>query len=277
MNVEIRVYKRYDTDLLALHDCGFSLTKMMKDALVHYANGTPYHLYIDEYIPFDLSDKKSIRVRLSIKNDDMATISLLNATKKGYRSNFCKLILRNALLQQNLVCYLKDNSFMSVQQIDAMSIPFGAIQNVYTVSQYRMQRQVIQVAGITKDVTPQNKGMKKAPMQLKRNALNVSATPMTGKAPQPSNTSFIPQMPTYSAPVSPPISASVPVPAAETPPVPISKATTPTAPATIDTQDAEANPAVATTEPIEDTIKENNELVPGLAGDDDLMKAFDAL
>ena len=67
MTVEIRLYKRFDMDLVSLYDSGYSVSNMIKDAVQAYANGSVIHYYIDEPVQFDLNDKKSIHTRLSIE------------------------------------------------------------------------------------------------------------------------------------------------------------------------------------------------------------------
>lgn len=147
MNIEVRIYKRFDTDLLALHDAGYSISKMMAEALCSYANGLPCHFFVDEIIPFDLNDKKTVQVRLKIKDSDFNTVNLMHHIKHGYRSNVCKQILRNALVQQNIVCYLSDDSFFYLHERNAATLKFSAFQNLKSCSQYRRMSSNIKILG----------------------------------------------------------------------------------------------------------------------------------
>lgn len=147
MNIEVRIYKRFDTDLLALHDAGYSISKMMAEALCSYANGWSCHFFVDEIIPFDLNDKKTVRVRLKIKDSDFNTVNFMHHIKHGYRSNVCKQILRNALIQQNIVCYLSDDSFFHLHERNASTLNFSAFQNLKSCSQYRRKSSKIMILG----------------------------------------------------------------------------------------------------------------------------------
>lgn len=140
LNVEIRIYKRYDTDLLALHFAGYSVTKMMTDALVAYANSRPYHLFLDEICALDLNDKKNLRLRLIVGDNDYNTISLIRSIKHGYRSNFCKQVLRNALIQQNVLCYMADEAKYRLHDINAGQINTAAITPLISCSTYRQNK-----------------------------------------------------------------------------------------------------------------------------------------
>lgn len=143
MVVEIRIYKRYDIDLFSLCDAGFPVVAMMKDAISGYANVTPVHFLIDEAVPFNLEGKTSIHKRLNIPDDDVKTITLLKNVKKGLRNNFCKNVLRNALIQQNLCGYFDtDNEkYIKLQNANLSLIDLSAYKNVIPCSQLRRNKQ----------------------------------------------------------------------------------------------------------------------------------------
>ncbi len=140
MNVEIRIYKRFDTDLLALHTSGFSVTRMMNDALVAYATGKPYHVLIGEMAPFELSDKATVRVRLPVTEHVSEVRGVLSSIKKGYRSNFCKQLLRNALVQQNLTCYFDGKGNIPLHEKNADTFAADYLPGVVPASVYRYRR-----------------------------------------------------------------------------------------------------------------------------------------
>lgn len=154
MNVEIRIYKRYDTDLLSLHDAGYSVTKMMTEAVFAYANGLPFHLYIDELIPFDMNDKKSVRLRLKFKDSDRNVAALIRNVKHGYRSNFCKQVLRNALVCQNLFCYYTNASMLPLQEANIRTLNLHAFPGLKNCSDYRRMTQQLNILG--RDITIQH-------------------------------------------------------------------------------------------------------------------------
>lgn len=135
MNVDIYIYKRFDTDLLALYDAGYSLSAMTKEALISYANKKPCFFFVDEVVEFSLNDKKSVRIRFKI-NDKKAE-ELLSNIKKGFKSNFCKQILRNALIQQNLCCYISNSDYLELQSINASFLNMEQFPSVKKASLYK--------------------------------------------------------------------------------------------------------------------------------------------
>ena len=152
MNVEIRIYKRFDTDILALHDAGFSIMRMMHDSLIAYATGKPFHILLEEMIPFKISDKSSIRTRLTINESVPEVKALLNAIKRGYRSNFCKQLLRNSIIQQNLPCYIDDTSFFSLHEKNAASFGDNILPGTVPSSMYRQKRVFTDVSGTEHEI-----------------------------------------------------------------------------------------------------------------------------
>lgn len=164
MNIEIRIYKRYDTDLLSLHDAGYSITKMMQEAVSSYANGLPCHFFIDEMLPFDMNDKKSVRLRLKFKDNDYNTVNLIRNIKHGYRSNFCKQLLRNAFVQQNVLCYMSNSSTFQMHDINAKFLNLQAFPNLKMCSEYR--REIHKLNFLGKEVVVKHeKGYKYRPNQ----------------------------------------------------------------------------------------------------------------
>ena len=110
MEVEMRYYKNYDIDLIALAAAGYPVSVMMRDAVVAYANGKPLHYLIDKPIEADFNILKTMRTRLHFPNSDARTIYLLKHLKFRSRNMFCKAVLRNALIQQNLTIFFADGS-----------------------------------------------------------------------------------------------------------------------------------------------------------------------
>ena len=153
MRIQVLINKRFDTDLLSLADAGYSLSKMIRDTVQAYANGQPLTLFIDEMIPFDMNSNRSIRITVTIT--DQTTESLMRRLKYGCWSNFCKQVLRNSLVQQNLSCYMSDPLDYKIQQAD-----FDAKYQGGAVSCkiYRQKDRQFEFAG-TKIVIPTAKGI----------------------------------------------------------------------------------------------------------------------
>ena len=97
---DIRLYKRFDADLIALHENGYAVGALIKASLLAYASGKGLCLVLSETFSHDIRRDKSFRIRLDIKDKQAA--ALLRRVKRGYRNAFCKALLRNTLSSQNL-------------------------------------------------------------------------------------------------------------------------------------------------------------------------------
>lgn len=63
---EVRIYKKFDIDLIALCAAGFPVTEMIRTAVTAFANGESVKFDIGPAQFFDLNDKHSVRMRISI-------------------------------------------------------------------------------------------------------------------------------------------------------------------------------------------------------------------
>ena len=136
---------------------------MMKDALIAFANGRQFNIFIKEQIPLDLNDKTSFRVRVKISNSEANVIALMKTIKHSYKSNFCKQVLRNALLQQNLSCYMADQRFMQLQAINASYILVNG--NVKMGDYYKVTEQNKIFNSVTKESKPKEPKIDKKVVQ----------------------------------------------------------------------------------------------------------------
>ena len=153
MVVEIRIYKRYDMDLFSLFDAGLPVPLMIRDAVVAYAHATPLHYLIDETVPFDLNGKTTLHTRINIPDTDKKTIYMLKHIKHGLRNNFCKMVLRNALIQQNLCGYFSDNNLFELQKKNFSEHDVSLINNVIPCSALKVTR-TVSFAGRTVNIEP---------------------------------------------------------------------------------------------------------------------------
>lgn len=147
MIVEIRLYKSHDTDLVALCNAGYCISNMLKEAIIAYANGTPMHFIVDEFIPFEVSGTKSVRTRFTMPDSEVKACYILRNIKKGYRNSFCKAILRNALVQQNLNCYFTDPNLVQLQSINLQYKNVYSLTNVVPCSSMKLSEKQIEFLG----------------------------------------------------------------------------------------------------------------------------------
>lgn len=104
----IRIYKRYDIDLLALyHHPEFNFKKKFREAVSGYVSGKPVLIQIPE--PADNEFKyETIQFQLCFhKKNDANVIRFIQNIKSGYRNSILKSIFRNSL--QGVYFYYSTN------------------------------------------------------------------------------------------------------------------------------------------------------------------------
>lgn len=143
MIVEIRMYRLFDTDLVSLFDSGYPVALMMKSAIQGYANGTPVHYLVDVPTTIAKSDSRSIHTRLFIPDSDSKSIMLMKGVRKGYRNSFCKMMMRNALINQNLSFYYSGQQLTDMAQAYLDTIPPDSFPSVIRLS--KMKKEVRQL------------------------------------------------------------------------------------------------------------------------------------
>lgn len=105
-SVEIRLYRRHDLDLIMLRAYGLSVTKLMRLALLNYVDGERIKFKLPDSRSYNISEVTCARYRLTVS--DTRIINLLENIKSGYRNQFCKQLLRDALDTAPLGAYLSD-------------------------------------------------------------------------------------------------------------------------------------------------------------------------
>lgn len=101
MVILLRIYKRWDLDILALIDKGYPVRKMMKEALIAYSKGTPIKFELGNIGFFDMNNRTSCRMQITLSNDETDAIYLLKNIKHRYKNAFVKTVFRNSLITQN--------------------------------------------------------------------------------------------------------------------------------------------------------------------------------
>ena len=154
MKIEIRLYKQHDADLIALAANGYQISAMMRASIIGYANGSPVHFLLNKPLDADFNILKTFRTRFNIPVNEERALYLLQGIKRGYRNAFCKAILRNSLIQQDLAPFFSRECFDILSQmhifagqfintngfsnvIPADSFIQGAVQKVYSAPEIR--------------------------------------------------------------------------------------------------------------------------------------------
>lgn len=163
MRVEMRVYRQFDLDLFALASAGYSLSQLSETAVTSFANGNPVYFYMDEITDFHLGDKTSfIHFGFYVDNNDSATINLLRSVAPRMRTSFCKMILRNALGQQNLHCFFPNYPEVDrLMAIDYNKRMLASRPDTIPMSRFRVQRNIKDMGVAKVDMAVKNTSRKR--------------------------------------------------------------------------------------------------------------------
>ena len=98
MRVTIRLYKRYDIDLLSLyHNSEFKFKESFKSAVRNYIRGTPQKIQIPEPQD-DTFSYETIQFQLNFHpKEDQDVIMWIRNIKAGYKNSILKNMFRNSL------------------------------------------------------------------------------------------------------------------------------------------------------------------------------------
>lgn len=113
LKIHLRLYKRYDIDLLALYGLGISIGEIAKEALIAYANGKEYKVYISPSPSHEFKDPD--RFRLTFHVNDPAVEKLLRQIRKTYRNTFIKCLIRESLIRQNLGIFMESKAYAEAE------------------------------------------------------------------------------------------------------------------------------------------------------------------
>lgn len=128
MRLEIRYYKRFDPDLLALAEIGINLSEILKKALYAYARGDRYQVLVPVSKPHDLSGRQGLHSAVTITDDQ--SIRLLKQIKHMFRNSFCKILIRDALVLQSLSVFMTDKDCLNKEIHRIHEIEAGGTENM---------------------------------------------------------------------------------------------------------------------------------------------------
>ena len=123
--VELRIYKRYDQDLMALKQRGANIPTLVRSCLYAFARGKRVYYKVPDDVLIDANDRYNFHLRIEV--EDPESIRLLKSVKEMHRNAFCKAILREAFVFQNLGVYLTDESYCKMRNDSANDIPAEVI------------------------------------------------------------------------------------------------------------------------------------------------------
>lgn len=154
MRFNLRFYKRWDFDLIALLDAGYPVVKMMQQAIISYAKGEPLFYYIDELSDFDPTDKKQLGLKLFIPDTEKEAIYLMTHSRPN-KNYVAKMILRNSLVQQNIGCCITDPNLAQLININNEHRRIMMLNNVIPLSSIK-EAKVIDIKPLNKTIVIDN-------------------------------------------------------------------------------------------------------------------------
>lgn len=113
MRVTVRLYKRYDLDLIAISTGPLSIGKIAKRALLAYVEGEPLKLKLSRFAFNGCSEEEDLKYEyafvLNHKSEiECKAIDFLNSIKRNRKNAFIKALIRGCLDEPVLSVYLKN-------------------------------------------------------------------------------------------------------------------------------------------------------------------------
>lgn len=185
MFIDIRLYKRFDMDIISLMDAGYNVKSIMEVSLVSFANGKAIAFVMDKIVKFKIAEKQTIHFRANIPDTDTRAVALMKAVNKGHRNSFCKALFRNSFAQQNLSGYFGEEWCYQLLNTDYYNKGIDVMNNIIPLDEFHRDSITRTIEGSTITHTF-DKAVKSVKDTKKRNPftpLNVAPTPLDA-APQ---------------------------------------------------------------------------------------------
>lgn len=157
MKVEMKLYKSFDADFIALNENGISVPKLMKTALEGYVRGKKPNIYISESKDFSLEGKKRY-MHIAMYVDDEKTIEFLK-TKIKYRqrSAFIKTLTRSCIITPQVGVYFNNKETIDSQTRLNNEINLENYNNLYIANFDNTIKEVINENHTDQDCTETTK------------------------------------------------------------------------------------------------------------------------
>lgn len=109
--INMRLYRRFDADLIALHESGIPVNVLAEILLEIYAKGKHVTLIPDGCEQFDVGKRKCMHLSVNVRSKEAEM--LVRQIKRGYRNQFCKSLVRDALRTIPLWVYFSKDEYVS--------------------------------------------------------------------------------------------------------------------------------------------------------------------
>ena len=134
MKVELRLYKTFDADLIALNSNGISVASLMDKALRYYVKGVMLNFYVPECRPYDLEGKRrSIHLAIDVTDEDCVAF-LKEELKPRQRAAFLKTLVRGCLMYPNLGVYLRHGAMIDEENKRIQALDLDNAKNLDVLS-----------------------------------------------------------------------------------------------------------------------------------------------
>jgi hypothetical protein len=161
----MRLYRRFDADLIALNESGIPVNVLAEVLIEAYAKGKRIKIIPEGCVPFDVGNRKHIHLTVTVRGKEAE--ELVSHIKRGYRNQFSKSIIRDALETDPLWVYLDDDSYVekenermeSIDDVHIIRLPYGLRRNEYR----KLLGSVMQEKKSEKDKTPKRERQEKQP------------------------------------------------------------------------------------------------------------------
>lgn len=93
----LKIYRRHDIDLLALHKNGVQLGRVAKQCLRAFVTNEQYTVIVSKNLQMDGDLPKSVQVKIVLDPDnetDAKVIDMLSSVPAGLGNSFCKAVIR---------------------------------------------------------------------------------------------------------------------------------------------------------------------------------------
>ena len=135
--INLRLYRRFDADLIALNE-HIPVNVVIEALLDAYAKGKRMRIIPEKCLPFNIGNRKGIHLTVTVRSEEAS--KLMAQIRPGFRNQFCKSILRDALVTDPLWVYFSDDQYTKRENerihgiIDSEAVivlPFGLKKKEY--------------------------------------------------------------------------------------------------------------------------------------------------
>ena len=135
--INLRLYRRFDADLIALNE-HIPFNVVIEALLDAYAKGKRMRIIPEKCLPFNIGNRKGIHLTVTVRSEESS--KLMAQIRPGFRNQFCKSILRDALVTDPLWVYFSDDQYTKRENerihgiIDSEAVivlPFGLKKKEY--------------------------------------------------------------------------------------------------------------------------------------------------